>query len=258
MVVRGVYGRGMPALAFSHVAIRVTDLDAALACYRDRLGFRDRSLLVVTDTPSFREAGLTDAEMVAHFLHRDGTVIELQVVRSRSGQPVPAHLSLLGYRHVAFRVNGVEATARAMADAGGSVDWATHTSNDGVGGSAIFGADPDGQRVELLQLAGGPTQPVGDALADHGPGGDGSVERFDHVALGVRDLDRSVAFYTGALGAVCESRDEHRAMIRAFDTRLALELADDTDARTGIRALRFTGGPVRSFTDPDGASLAVR
>lgn len=253
-----VYGRDVPVLAFSHIAVRVTDLDAALACYRDRFGFRDRSLLVVTDTPSFREAGLTDAEMVAHFLHRDGTVIELQVVRSRSGASVPAHLNLLGYRHLAFRVDGVRETAQAMADAGGTVDWATHTANDGVGGSAIFGADPDGQRLELLQLAGGPTQPVGDALVDAGPCGDGTVERFDHVVLGVRDLDRSIGFYATALGAVCEQRGTHDAMLRVFDTCIALELADERDPRTGIRALCFTGPAPGAMADPDGAALDVR
>ena len=142
-------------LAFSHIAIRVSDLDKALACYRDTFGFRDRSLLVVTDTPSFREAGLDDAEMVAHFLHRDGTVIELQVVRSRAGHPLPPQFDDLGYHHLAFRVDGVEATANAMAAAGGEVDWPTLTANDDVGGSAIFGADPDGQRLELLQLRDG-------------------------------------------------------------------------------------------------------
>ena len=66
----------MPVLAFSHIAIRVSDLDKALAFYRDDLGFRDLSKLVVADTPSFRQAGLDDAEMVAWFLERDRTVIE--------------------------------------------------------------------------------------------------------------------------------------------------------------------------------------
>ncbi len=247
----------MPVLAFSHIAVRVRDLDASLAFYRDRLGFRDRSLLVVSDTPSFREAGLTDAEMVAHFLHRDGTVIELQVVRSRSGQPIPPHLSLLGYRHLAFRVDGVNATAEAMAAAGGSVDRTTLTTNDGVGGSAIFGADPDGQRLELLQLAGGPTQPVGDALDDHGPAGDGTVDRFDHVAVGVRDLARSIDFLTTALGATCELTTPAHAVLRVFETRIALEAADEADPRLGIRALRFAGPHPLALTDPDGASIDV-
>ena len=41
---------------------------------------------------------LDDAEMVAHFLHRDGTVIELQVVRSRAGHPLPPYILPIGCR----------------------------------------------------------------------------------------------------------------------------------------------------------------
>ena len=204
-------------LAFSHIAIRVSDLDESLACYRDTFGFRDHSLLTVTDTPSFREAGLDDAEMVAHFLHRDGTVIELQVVRSRAGQPLPPQFHDFGYHHLAFRVDGVEATANAMAAAGGDVDWPTLTANDDVGGSAIFGADPDGQRLELLQLRDGPQQPVGDALIDQGPRGDRTISTFAHVALGVRDLERAERFYTSGLGATVESREPGATMLRVVE-----------------------------------------
>lgn len=244
-------------VAFSHIAIRVTDLDRALACYRDVLGFRDHSLLVVTDTPSFREAGLDDAEMVAHFLRRDGTVIELQIVRSASGRPMPEVLGEPGYHHLAFRVDGVEATARAMADAGGDVDWSTLTANDDVGGSAIFGADPDGQRLELLQLRGGPHQPVGEALIDHGPAGDGTVTAFDHVVLGVRDLHAAIGFYTAALGATVESSQDTVAVLRIFDTHLELHQRTDEEPSVGVRALAFRGPRAITCTDPDGAALVV-
>ncbi len=244
-------------VAFSHIAIRVSDLDNALACYRNTFGFRDRSLLVVTDTPSFREAGLDDAEMVAHFLHRDATVIELQVVRSRAGHPLPPQFNHLGYHHLAFRVDGVEATAVAMAAAGGEVDWATLTANDGVGGSAIFGADPDGQRLELLQLRDGPQQPVGDALVDQGPCGDGTVTAFAHVVLGVRDLERAERFYTSGLGATVESREPAATMLRVFDTLLLLQQATPETPVLGIRALAFCGASAANLADPDGASLDV-
>ena len=244
-------------LAFSHIAIRVSDLDKALASYREMYGFRDRSLLVVTDTPSFREAGLDDAEMVAHFLHRDGTVIELQVVRSRAGHSLPPQFDNLGYHHLAFRVDGVQATANAMAAAGGEVDWPTLTANEAVGGSAVFAADPDGQRLELLQLRDGPQQLVGDALVDQGPCGDRNISAFAHVALGVRDLERAERFYASGLGATVELREPGATMLRVFDTKLLLQQATFESPALGIRALVFRGATDAHLADPDGTALEV-
>lgn len=244
-------------VAFSHIAIRVRDLDRALACYRGTLGFCDHSLLVVADTPSFREAGLDDAEMVAHFLRRDGTVVELQIVRSASGRPIPEVLGATGYHHLAFRVDGVEETARTVSEAGGHIDWPTLTAHEGVGGSAIFGADPDGQRLELLQLRGGAQQPVGDPLVPQDAAGDGTATSFDHVVLGVGDLGRSVAFYSGCMGATVESRSDAEAMMRIFDTRVRLVQTTADDASVGIRSLAFLGPRAGHLADPDGAALVV-
>jgi catechol 2,3-dioxygenase-like lactoylglutathione lyase family enzyme len=244
-------------VAFSHIAIRVSDLDRSLACYRDALGFEDHSLLVVADTPSFREAGLDDAEMVAHFLRRDGTVVELQIVRSASGRPMPDVLGAAGYHHLAFRVEGVEETARTVVAAGGHIDWPTLTTHDEVGGSAIFGADPDGQRLEFLQLRGGPRQPVGDPLVPQHDGGDGSVTSFDHVVLGVRDLARSVAFYSGCMSATVEERSGGDAMVRIYETRVRLVQTTVDDASVGIRSLAFLGPRAAQLVDPDGAPLVV-
>jgi glyoxylase I family protein len=246
-------------VAFSHVAVRVGDLDRALALYRDRLGFRPQSLLVVEDAPSFREAGRDDAKLVAWFGTRDGTVIELQAVTTTSGRAIPPQLNRLGFRHLAFRVDDVEAAAERVVAAGGTIDRATftRTQNADVDGVAVFGADPDGQRLEFLCLAGGPGQPCGTPLRHRGDVGDGTVSRFAHVAVGVRDLDGAASFATSALSGVVEHRSAARAVIRVFETRIALEAANAADPRLGIRHLRFLGPDAVELRDPDGTTLVI-
>lgn len=251
----------MAVVAFSHVALRVSDLDRSLALYRDRLGFRPRSQLVVTDAPSFREAGVDDLQMLAWFGAREGTTIELQAITSASSGPIDVPRSELGFRHLAYRVRDVEATARQVEAAGGTIDWATHTRtrNRDVDGEALFGADPDGGRLELLELAGGPSQPVGVPLGDGGEKGDGTADAFDHVGLSVGDLERSVAFYTSeAIGGELEDRDRSHARIRIFDTQLVLEPSGASSATPGIRRLVFAGPESMTLEDPDGPELVVR
>jgi catechol 2,3-dioxygenase-like lactoylglutathione lyase family enzyme len=247
-------------VAFSHVALRVADLPRALGLYRDRLGFRPLSQLVISDTPSFRQAGLDDAEMVAWFGHRDCTAIELQVVTSRTGRAIPSQLNRLGFRHLAFRVRDVAATARSVEAAGGRVEWATHTHthNDDVDGDAIFGTDPEGQLLEFLELAGGPDQPCGVPLTDLVTVSDGTVTDFDHVALGVADLDRAVRFYTSdAIAGTITARDADHADLAVFATRLRLERVTPTAPELGIRRLAFTGPEQVVLADPDGSEIVV-
>jgi catechol 2,3-dioxygenase-like lactoylglutathione lyase family enzyme len=247
------YTGAMTVLAFSHIALRVADLERSLAFYRGELGFGDVSRLVVRDTPSFREAGLEDAEMVAWFLGRDGTVIELQAVTSRSGRTIPEHLNVRGFRHCGFRVRGVKQTAAELEAAGGTVDWSTHTGNAEVVGEAVFGADPDGQRLEFLELVGGPTQPVGGPLDEPVRPGAGAFDRFDGVAIGVRDLDRATAYYAGPLGATVVERGPEERRLRLGDTDLVLRLG-----APGIQSLRFTGRSDADLVDPDGLPIVAR
>jgi catechol 2,3-dioxygenase-like lactoylglutathione lyase family enzyme len=251
----------MSVVAFSHVAIRVSDLDRSLELYRDRFGFRPRSQLVVTDAPSFREAGVDDLQMLAWFGHRDGCVVELQAVTSRSRGPIPIPPGELGFRHLAFRARDVEQTARALEFAGGTIDWATRTrtQNVDVDGEALFGADPAGQRLELLELAGGPEQPVGAPLEDPGRAGDGTVDAFDYVAVGVADLARATAFYSSeGLAGEVEARGDAWVRVRIFSARILLEQASSASPRLGIRRLAFVGEAAARIEDPDGPELVVR
>jgi catechol 2,3-dioxygenase-like lactoylglutathione lyase family enzyme len=57
---------------FTHVCVRVGDLERALGFYRDVLGFEERSRYAGTGGPSAMMLGNPDAALAAVFLERDG------------------------------------------------------------------------------------------------------------------------------------------------------------------------------------------
>ena len=72
-----------------------------------------------------------------------------------------------------------------------------------------------------------------------------SVTDLDHFVLRVRDLDRAIAFYGGALGLPIECLDEYRAGTRPFvSARVGGQLIDlvpdpTYDADAGMRSGGF-------------------
>jgi catechol 2,3-dioxygenase-like lactoylglutathione lyase family enzyme len=92
--------------------------------------------------------------------------------------------------------------------------------------------------------------------------------KFDHVAINVADIDRSVAWYREKLGAEVLYQDATWAFLRAGGTKLALTLAHQHPAH-----IAFDVGPTppddffkaakvhrdgtvsRYVSDPDGNSI---
>ena len=102
---------------------------------------------------------------------------------------------------MAFRVKNVDAVAERLKQAG--VEF-TLNPVDAVGGVRIaFFKDPDGTLVEILEgeldfhIPGQQPIPV-DVPASGAPGN--SELTFEHVALTVADLQKSLDFYQGVLG----------------------------------------------------------
>jgi lactoylglutathione lyase len=124
-----------------HTMLRVGDLDRSLAFYCDVLGMQ---LLRRKDYPG----GKFTLAFVGYGEERDHTVIEL------THNWDTTHYDLgSGFGHVALGVDDVYATCEAMRARG-----ATITREPGPmahGGSVIaFLADPDGYKIELIQLRG--------------------------------------------------------------------------------------------------------
>lgn len=143
----------MPIRRFSHVGVCVSDLERSLAFYRDGLGFTETKRLDVAGDAAETLLALSDLDLRAVFLERDGLRLELLHYDSpgRRGSGEPRPMNALGLTHLSLRVDDLDATAAALERAGGRVLRATRTHG------AVFATDPDGTRIELLaaSLAGG-------------------------------------------------------------------------------------------------------
>lgn len=151
---------------FSHFGVCVSDPERSMRFYCDLLGFETVSKLVVSDPNSTQLCGLKDMELHAYFLQRDGVRIELLHYKApgHEGQGLARPMNGLGLTHFAMRVQGLDEILAAARAAGFEVMEETHIQNPELHSSVAFVLDPDGTRVELIELPGDPAQPLGDPL----------------------------------------------------------------------------------------------
>jgi len=99
-----------------------------------------------------------DVEVTSQFIRRGPTAIELLAFR----EPAPfgprdrRSVNQLGLTHLSFRVRDVAGTAARIVELGGAIVESSRTSID-LGGTALeflYCTDPDGVRVELMDLGG--------------------------------------------------------------------------------------------------------
>jgi len=179
---------------FQHVTVSVSDVDKALAFYRDLLGFPvlgrlyyDNAIGLVID---FLDIG-------------NNAILEIFSFTKAPTKPsefIPDDLQL-GMRHIAFRVNNVDAVAARLKQAGVKF---TLDPLDAVGGVRIaFFKDPDGTLLEITQGSldyhtwGQPPIPV-PAPKSGAPAA--SEFTYEHVAITVADMQKALDFYVGVLG----------------------------------------------------------
>lgn len=123
--------------SIAHVAIRVKDIDRTLAFYIDKLGFSELIRLDRDGRLWLVYLRITDDQY-------------LEVFPEAEGETVPGP-EALGYNHMCLAVPDIEQTVRELEAAGIALIRPKIKALDGNWQTWI--ADPDGHRIELMQMA---------------------------------------------------------------------------------------------------------
>jgi lactoylglutathione lyase len=127
----------MPAKEILHTCIRVLDEDRSLAFYR-ALGFEERAR---------KRVGGDTATVIFLGLPGEGNRLELTL---NDGRTEPYDVGT-GYGHIALAIQDLEEELARLATLGITPERPPYQS--GPGGSLIcFVGDPDGYRIELIQV----------------------------------------------------------------------------------------------------------
>lgn len=141
----------------SFVAVHVTDLERARRFWVDGLGFEPvRHLLVEGRSPTAVELGLDHLRTEGLFVQRDGIRVQLQHQDRPDHVALPEIRQQLGLSHFGMRVDDMEAALQRVVDHGGTVVAGCRHTNEEYGSEVARITDPDGVRIELLQMPGDP------------------------------------------------------------------------------------------------------
>jgi len=142
---------------FSHFGICVNDLGRSLRFYCDALGFeKAESHGIGTEFAALME--LPGVSVTSQFIRRGSTAIELLAFHEPApfGPRERRAVNQFGLTHLSFRVRDVAGTVARILELGGAVVEPSRTLID-FGGSPlefVYCTDPDGVRVELMDLGG--------------------------------------------------------------------------------------------------------
>ena len=136
----------------SHLGLCVADLERSLRFYCDGLGFERSVAFDLDDTtvPGI-ERGLelhAPVSVTSQFVQLGAVKIELLHYRTPQPTGTPSsNRAQLGFTHLSFHVDDVDAVAARLVEYGGTILPDTRAN---VGVEIVFLADPDGARIELM------------------------------------------------------------------------------------------------------------
>jgi catechol 2,3-dioxygenase-like lactoylglutathione lyase family enzyme len=132
-----------------HFAVTVSDLDRAVAFYRDTLGLDVLSEFSVGGEAFATGVGIDGAS--AEFVHLDGGDARLELVEyDPEGDPATeTDLNQPGATHLGLEVDDLDAVYDSLPD---GVETIAEPQTTESGTRICFLRDPDGTLVELLEL----------------------------------------------------------------------------------------------------------
>jgi catechol 2,3-dioxygenase-like lactoylglutathione lyase family enzyme len=142
---------------FSHFGICVSDLEQSVRFYCEGLGFEKAESHDIGQEFA-RLMDFPDVTLTSQFIRKGETAIELLGFSEPApfGDRERRAVNQLGLTHLSFRVGDLEATAAKVVELGGAIVESSRTTID-LGEAAlkfVYCTDPDGVRVELMDLGG--------------------------------------------------------------------------------------------------------
>ena len=189
----------MPVTQLIRVSITVSDLVGAAAFYRDWLGLDVGPEQTLGDPAWNRLLGLAQGTTARSADVTLGKHAIRLVAFDPPGRPYPTMRASNDqwFEHVALVTGDMKAVwERLKGGAPGEITKGAPVllPPNTVGVTAFKFRDPEGHPLELIFFPEGIGAPVWHQTAGTG------VRGYDHTAISVMDVDRSVAFYTGLLG----------------------------------------------------------
>lgn len=139
--------------SFCHLVIGVTDMDRALAFYRDVLGMEVVFETLISGEPfdaALHATRKQEGRVVGGLL--GGLMLELLSLGAAPPDHKPARRGITGIHNLALSVTGLDDAHRRIAEAG----YPPEQEPFEIGGVRMFFVkDPDGTTVELIELPGG-------------------------------------------------------------------------------------------------------
>ena len=143
-----------------HFGVCVRDLERSIRFYRDGLGFVEKSRLHVDDAPTAQLMGIPGVVLDAVYMDRDGVRIEL-LAYPKPGTVGPATarpMNQPGLTHFAVRVRNRDAMIEKLVALGGALVPNSQVQNDTFQAKICYVTDPDGTRLEILEVPTDPTR----------------------------------------------------------------------------------------------------
>jgi catechol 2,3-dioxygenase-like lactoylglutathione lyase family enzyme len=142
---------GAVTFTVSHIGICVSDLERSLRFYCDGLGFSIGEAHAIGNEFADALEVPGQVDLTSQFIRIEGLSIELLRYRSPGAQGHPSESrNQLGLTHLSFVVADLDASVNRLVECGGTLLGATRTKQEGI--ELLFVSDPDGVRVELMQM----------------------------------------------------------------------------------------------------------